>query len=328
VAASASVAAIDTRRRKLNRDEQSSGTTTPSIISSAASGSLISKARKATNVDEFRQKFDIAERTSAGAIVVASASTSAVDTRSRRQEQPSGTTPSVLGSNLHPVLPQGRQLSSPGALPVEGSGLITETDEIFEPQRAPVRAHHSDTGGFLAEAFLVAEDPPITTTIAVVPDPLPPATTVVVPDPLPMKFWTGSRFQWGSGVVLCLIVVGVAIGAAYIAVEGSDGSVDEGKQNISPTLSSSPSLVPSNAPSTSTSPSTTPSSAFERFLPQSLPTDSQDAILVGDTPEAQAFEWLQDDPVVSTYTNLEVLQRYALATLYYATGGENWGGKR
>jgi hypothetical protein len=71
-------------------------------------------------------------------------------------------------------------------------------------------------------------------------------------------------------------------------------------------------------------PSTAPSYAFEQILAQSLPTESQDAILSEDTPEAQAFTWLQQDPAVSNYTNLEVLQRYALATLYYATGGNNW----
>jgi hypothetical protein len=80
----------------------------------------------------------------------------------------------------------------------------------------------------------------------------------------------------------------------------------------------------STATSNSTSPSTAPSFAFEVLLAQSQLTYLQEAILVEDTPEAQAFEWLENDPGVSTCTNVEVLQRFTLATLYYATGGENW----
>jgi hypothetical protein len=98
-----------------------------------------------------------------------------------------------------------------------------------------------------------------------------------------MGFWRGSKFRWGGGLILCLIVV-------VVAVRGSGGSVDEGGPTMSPTL------VPSTAPSASTSPSTAPSFAFEVLLAQSLPTNSQDAILIEGTPEAQAFALLQDDP--------------------------------
>jgi hypothetical protein len=153
------------------------------------------------------------------------------------------------------------------------------------------------------------------------------AVADVVPDPPPTKFWRGSKFQC---LILCLIlVVGVSVRVSAGVVVGGSG----GESTTSLTLSSSPSLVPSTAPSSapsasttpSTPPSTAPSFGFEVLLAQSLPTNSQGAILVEDTPEAQAVEWLQDDPVVSNYAELEVLQRYALATLYYATDGENWG---
>jgi hypothetical protein len=160
----------------------------------AASRPPISKARKVTDVNEFRRKFDSDERPCAGAIVAASASTSAIDTRRHelsRGKQPSDTPLGILGSSLHTVLPQGGQVSTPGAVPVEGLGLITESEEIFDlnttasvamesimqtfftisssvtrsmaanqpSQQAPVRAHHGDAGGFLTQAFLVTEDP-------------------------------------------------------------------------------------------------------------------------------------------------------------------------
>jgi hypothetical protein len=357
VAGFASTLAIDTRRQKLSRDEQQSGAPLSALVSSShlvppQGGQLLSPVAvpvegKATNVDVYRRKFDRDERPSAGDAMVAgsasasasastatsearivtsvdarrskfdrdeqptvSASLSAIDTRRRnlnRDEQPSGATYVVLSSSLPAVLPQGGQFSSPGAVTVEGLGLITESDGTREfntasppSQRPPAQAHLGDTRGFLAEAVLVTEDPPI--------------IAIAVPDPLPPPFWRESKFQWGGGLILCLVVVGVAVG-------GSDGSVDRDGPAMSPTLSSSPSLVPSMAPSSvvslvpSSAPSTAPSFTFEVWLAQSLPTNSQDA---------QAFEWLQDDPALSTYTKLEVLQRYALATLYYTTDGENW----
>jgi hypothetical protein len=179
---------------------------------------------------------------------------------------------------------------------------IVELNTTTPPsQRAP--DHHEDAGGFLAEAFLVPEDPPIITAVA-----------DVVPDPPPTKFWRGSKFQC---LILCLIlVVGVSVGV----VVGRSSA----ESTMSLTLSSSPSLVPSTEPSSAPSISTAPSFAFEVLLTRSLPTSTQDAILVEDTPEAQAVEWLQDDRVVSNYTELVLLQRFALATLYYATDGDNW----
>jgi hypothetical protein len=178
-------------------------------------------------------------------------------------------------------------------------------------QRAPVRNHHGDSGGLLVQATLVMEDPPMVTAVA-----------DVVPDEPPTSFWRGSKFQC---LILCLILaVGVSVGVCAGVAVGESG----GEPTMSFTLSSSPLLVPSTSPSTSTAPSistvpsTAPSNApsfgFEVLLAaQSLPTNSQDAILVEDTPEARALEWLQDDPVVSNYTEMEMLQRYALATLCY-----------
>jgi hypothetical protein len=296
-------------------------------------------ARKATNVEIFQRKFDRDERPSAGATVAATAplalqapvpahhgdddgdeqfsagailAASAVETRRRKLERDEQTS----------VAHTDRRFRNPGAVHVEGLGLNTESDETFElstttPSSPPVRANHGDEDGLLVQATLV-EDHPIVTAVALVPDPPPtvvlpdPPPAVVLPDLLPMKkWWHWSKFQCG-GLILCLIlVVGVSVG---VAVGGSGGSDDGG----GPIMSSSRSLVPSPAPSTASS------FSFEILLAQSLPTNSQDAILVDDTREAQAFAWLQDDPDVSTFTNVEVLQRFALATLYYATGGENW----
>jgi hypothetical protein len=155
----------------------------------------------------------------------------------------------------------------------------TTPPTLGDPQ-APVPDYRGYEGGFTSvEATLVTDDFHTITEIVVAPE-----------APPTREWWHWSKFQWGGGLILCLIVAGIAIG---VAVGVSGGSNDKGEPSPSP-------------------------------LAQVLPTYLQEAILVEDTPEAWAFEWLAGDPGVSNYTELEVLQRFALATLYYATGGKNW----
>jgi hypothetical protein len=157
---------VDARHSKFGRDERPSvGDAMAAGSGSVSASTATSKARKVTSVDARRSKFDRDERPSA------STSTPAIDTRRRklsRDEQPSGATPGVLGSTLPAVLPQSGQLSNPEALGgVEGLELSTESGEIFElnnttpsSQRSPEPAQNGDTAAYLAEAFLVMEDPP------------------------------------------------------------------------------------------------------------------------------------------------------------------------
>lgn len=42
------------------------------------------------------------------------------------------------------------------------------------------------------------------------------------------------------------------------------------------------------------------------------------------TPQNQAYNWLLEDPNLSLYSNQTKIQRYALATMYYSTNGDNW----
>ncbi|CAB9530501.1 LRR receptor-like serine threonine-protein kinase [Seminavis robusta] len=42
------------------------------------------------------------------------------------------------------------------------------------------------------------------------------------------------------------------------------------------------------------------------------------------SPQYRAYRWLQDDPWKQNYTTLRLVQRFALATLYYATDGDQW----
>ena len=53
-----------------------------------------------------------------------------------------------------------------------------------------------------------------------------------------------------------------------------------------------------------------------------LPDFTKDAILEEGAPQRQAYDWLVGDPAFSSYSNTRLLQRFALATYYYGTGGD------
>jgi hypothetical protein len=123
------------------------------------------------------------------------------------------------------------------ALRVEGSGLVTESDENLDllttslpSQRALVPARHDDEGAFttVKSTQLVTEDPGIINAI------------------VSKCSHGGSKIQYGCGLILLVFVVGTAVGIAVgITIGGNGGLGDVGEPTMSPTLSSSPSLVPS-----------------------------------------------------------------------------------
>ncbi|CAB9531979.1 expressed unknown protein (Partial), partial [Seminavis robusta] len=45
------------------------------------------------------------------------------------------------------------------------------------------------------------------------------------------------------------------------------------------------------------------------------------------TPQQKAYKWVRQDPNLSNYTNERIVQRFALATFYYSTGGSQWDAK-
>lgn len=85
----------------------------------------------------------------------------------------------------------------------------------------------------------------------------------------------------------------------------------------SPTTES-PSFVPSAVPT----PASHNSELFT--LLESASFDAGAAMSVTHSPQNRAFLWLSDNANLNSYTNSKKIQRYALATLYYATSGDNW----
>ena len=58
-----------------------------------------------------------------------------------------------------------------------------------------------------------------------------------------------------------------------------------------------------------------------------FPTYTKAAFRDPASPQSKAFEWLSNDPAFLQYTGDRKLQRFALATLYYSTGGQEWSGQ-
>jgi hypothetical protein len=53
-------------------------------------------------------------------------------------------------------------------------------------------------------------------------------------------------------------------------------------------------------------------------------SDSGDALSAPSTPQNKALGWLASNANLANYTDQDKIQRYALATLYYSTEGDNW----
>jgi Leucine-rich repeat (LRR) protein len=103
-----------------------------------------------------------------------------------------------------------------------------------------------------------------------------------------------------------------------LAFGGRSNDSGTASPTASPTTAA-PSTVPSVAPSAAPS-----MFAIERFQQEILPEFSQVAIQDSTSPQSKALKWLANNAELESYENFKRLQRFALATFYYATGGENW----
>jgi hypothetical protein len=108
--------------------------------------------------------------------------------------------------------------------------------------------------------------------------------------------------QWFAICAILLIVVAIAVTFAVV-------------------LQSEPS---SSGPAT-TAPSTEPTTPQDLIeLISSASSDGGLALSDPSTSQNMALEWLAGNPNLARYTDLEKIQCYALATLYYTTNGDSW----
>jgi hypothetical protein len=124
-----------------------------------------------------------------------------------------------------------------------------------------------------------------------------------------------------AALLLILLAVGLGLGLSRRNTGGGGGP-------MAPTMAPEP--VP-GAPTASpvAGGATSAPTAFQTFdiLLAYLGTISPDggaALQDPASPQYQAAEWLYTNPGLAGYTETEINQRYALATTYLATDGDNW----
>jgi Leucine-rich repeat (LRR) protein len=130
------------------------------------------------------------------------------------------------------------------------------------------------------------------------------------------------------GAVALLVLIGGAVGGALAFSGGggaSGGSSSSSENNSADDSPPSPTQSPGPSPALSQSPSSAPTVFdVESFLDRLVPEYSQTLAQTVGSPQEKALSWLKSDPVVEDYSNFKALQRFALATLFYATEGADW----
>jgi hypothetical protein len=129
------------------------------------------------------------------------------------------------------------------------------------------------------------------------------AVADVVPDVA-----TVNRGMWwklaGAFLAMISIVFGVALGIS---------------------LCKEPTEAPTNSPTEAPTLSTEP---FLRDLLSPISSDKGEALFTNSTPQNKAFNWMATNNTrLGTLSNERIIQRYALATLYYSANGDSWNFK-
>lgn len=115
--------------------------------------------------------------------------------------------------------------------------------------------------------------------------------------------WAIVRFFLASVSIVVLVVVTLL--AALLAGKGrNDGTKDDA-------------ISAASAPATLT---------LEQCALAQLPACAKNKITVSNSPQQQAFQWLLNDTAtdVANYPTERVMQRFSLATLFFATNGLDW----
>ncbi|CAB9502853.1 leucine rich repeat [Seminavis robusta] len=117
------------------------------------------------------------------------------------------------------------------------------------------------------------------------------------------------KLQIVGGVFLLAVLVAMIGVVAMASQQSSRFDIATGNE--------SEELIPSTE-----TPSTAPTMVADAWagLPESTILALEDPM----TPQSRAYEWIMNDPNRSSYPDWKVLQRFALAAIYYSTGGEEW----
>lgn len=203
-----------------------------------------------------------------------------------------------------------------------------EEDPLLPPQQ-------STDGDILVEATLVVATEEVQKKVQE-----PPQETIVVPEPElvtaermsdaysthdMIKDQKGRRWLLGVGCLIAVVVIVAIIVIVAVAVGRKDKATTSGINNVP-----KPPIIPVETEA--------PTMAPTSFFLNVLPNYTQEAIDAQDTPQEAAYGWFLSDKeywfnMTQEVNNTEAvelaqsfvpLERFALATLYYATGGASW----
>jgi len=132
----------------------------------------------------------------------------------------------------------------------------------------------------------------------------------------------------GIVVVVIIVVVGAVVGVTQ-ATKNSDSNGDP--KTADATDGSSNSLATPNPTNginanatTATIPSSSSSESFPPFSTNLHFLTLQAVRNAPSSPQARANAWMMQDPQLNTYSEQRQLQRFALATIFFSTSGNDW----
>ena len=131
-----------------------------------------------------------------------------------------------------------------------------------------------------------------------------------------------TRFLWGGICCFCILVIAVVVPLVVLAP--SDKEDNYIAVETFPT--ESPTLVPTRAPSIPPTPGAVVELLLELEVLYPSFEDYQAAFSSSDTPQYKALFWAtgEGNPLGLSSVDPRLISRYALATFYFATNGDDW----
>jgi hypothetical protein len=251
-----------------------------------------------------------------------------------------------------PPLQPNRRLSRPGAYPVQGIDARPHGEEEKQEESSCISSVSCRSADeFLLEATLVSDKSLRSTVREIVrAEPVRRFTARVVCSRLALLlviafFAAAGGMAWGlrqqgadvlaandrtrTASPIMNATIHAASKPAAIATNATESmrSPSGGEFTVAAGFSSS--LLNGLSPPTTNASSPTIIVPFNRqtskdFVIGLLPDMTKASLLDPNSPQSYAFQWLMQDPRLAKYKVDQILQRLALATLYYSANGEHW----
>jgi Leucine-rich repeat (LRR) protein len=129
------------------------------------------------------------------------------------------------------------------------------------------------------------------------------------------------RCAVGAAALMILLTAGAAVGITLTVTKHRE-------PNLAPQNETKGEPAKDTAPSSNYSSETITTADPVGDFCSTLPKDTMDAIATEGSPQFLAYKWVHANPPVVGHIVSRLIQRFALATLYYATDGENWSNNK